>query len=87
MKSSVEWPKTVLQTFFYIDEKLWPYIFFSRGMIACALVFIGYGVSQAKDGPIVWPHPGRLLYNWLSSMVACISEKKMKKISTRKNSY
>ena len=56
-------------------------------MIACALVFIGYGVSQAKDGPIVWPHPGRLLYNWLSSMVACISEKKMKKISTRKNSY
>ena len=34
-------------------------IIFSRGLIACVVVFIAFGVTQTKDGPFMRPHPGR----------------------------
>ena len=31
-----------------------------RGILACIVVFLAFGVTQAKDGPFLRPHPGIL---------------------------
>jgi len=31
-----------------------------RGILACIVVFLAFGVTQAKDGPFLRPHPGRI---------------------------
>lgn len=36
-------------------------LFFTfRGIVASILVFLCFGVTQAKDGPFSRPHPGNL---------------------------
>lgn len=36
------------------------FLWFCRGIVASILVFLCFGVTQAKDGPFTRPHPGKI---------------------------
>lgn len=36
-------------------------LWFCRGIVASILVFLCFGVTQAKDGPFTRPHPGKII--------------------------
>ena len=50
-------PVSILETY-----KAMSMLFSFSGFCASILVFIAFGVTQAKDGPFLRPHPGKYMH-------------------------